>query len=62
MTQGFSSLARALGPGAGGWLYGLSAAHTGPYLAGAGVVALAALISAGVAGAPRAGGGAGLSG
>jgi len=44
VTQGFSSLARALGPGAGGWLYGLSPTHTAPYLAGAGIVSLAAIL------------------
>jgi len=62
VTQGFSSLARALGRGAGGWLYGMSAAHTAPYLEGAGIVALAAAISASVVRAPRAGSTSGLSG
>jgi predicted MFS family arabinose efflux permease len=46
VTQGFSSLARALGPAAGGSLYGMTPGHTLPYLAGAAAVAFAALLSA----------------
>ena len=47
MNQGFSSLARVVGPAAGGWLYQL---HQGyPYFAGAVVMGAASLLALRVA-------------
>jgi MFS family permease len=52
VSQGFSSLARAIGPAAGGWLFGMN--HAYPFWLGAALMAVAFVIAGRLAATSRA--------